>query len=130
MSPVDDVLGPGNPHLGTAKRSCRAGTVQGHVRPGDRLGKEDDVLVIAAEDSPLTREIAKIRSRGQSRRRPVARDRDVGEIVPTVERGDPWVLDTELFQLRSGNEADVCDLLYGPAITTEYDPQMRAGGEP
>src|SRR5208337_2930083 len=69
MAPVDDVLGPGDPHLGTAERRGRVGPVQGRMRTTDPVGKQDNILVLTAEDRAFTREVEEIGRQGQGRGR-------------------------------------------------------------
>ncbi len=79
---------------------------------------------------PCRVEVAEVGRRGQCRRRPMARDRDIGEVIPIAERRDPRVLDPELLHRRIGQERDGRHLLDRPAIAAPHHPQVRDERQP
>ena len=103
-APMDQIGRPRDPHLGPAERRRRVGAMRRHILPVDSLGEEHDVLVFGTEDHPVAIEAAEVGRRGQRGCRAMARDRDVGEVKPAVDRRDPWVLDAEFLQLESGRK--------------------------
>ena len=108
-APVDQVGRPRDPHLGAAERRRRVGSMKRDVLAIDSLREQDHVLVFRTENDPVAIEVAEIGRRGQRGRRAMARDRDISEEKPAVDRRDPRVFDSKFFQARVGQEPDVGD---------------------
>ena len=99
-APMDQVRRPCDPHLGAAKRRRRVGTMKRDILAIDSLGEQNHVFVLGTENHPVPIEAAEIGRRGQGGRRAMARDGDIGEKKPAVDRRDPRVFDSEFFQAR------------------------------
>ncbi len=91
------------------------------ILPIDSLGEQNHVLVFGTENHPVPIEAAEIGRRGQCGRRAMARDGDIREIKPAVDRRDPRIFDTEFFEARIGQETYVGHLRYRASIAATHD---------
>ena len=129
-APADQVGRPRHPHLGPAERRRRVRAVQRHELSPDFLREQHDVLVLGAEDDPVPLKVAEVGRRGQRRRRAMARDGDIREVIPAVQRRDPRVLDAEFLHLRVGQEPCFRRFLDGSPVAAPDDPQVRDERQP